>query len=94
LSGNVNPLFTLILRATPGASRKRKAPPSGRAFLTYASPELPVGILLLLAGLLPATLLLTWLLPRGLVLLAWLLTGGLVLLTGILVGVAHSGLPF
>jgi hypothetical protein len=60
----------------------------------HASPELAIGILLLLAGLLPATLLLlTWLLTRGLVLLAWLLTGGLVLLTRILVGIAHSGSP-
>jgi len=40
-------------------------------------------LLLLLAGLLlPATLLLAWLLSRGLVLLA-----------RILVGIAHSGLP-
>jgi hypothetical protein len=49
---------------------------------------------LLLAGLLPATLLLlTWLLTRGLILLSWLLTGGLVLLARILVGIAHSGSP-
>jgi hypothetical protein len=48
--------------------------------------------LLLLTGLLPATLL-AWLLTRGLVLLTWLLTGGLVLLARILVLVAHSGSP-
>src|ERR1700761_2998957 len=68
------------------ASPKRKAPPCGRAFLTYASPELAIiGLLLLLAGLL---------LPAALLLLTWLLTGGLVLLARILIGVAHSGSPF
>ena len=49
---------------------------------TYASPELAIGILLLLAGLL---------LPTTLLLLTWLLTGGLVLLARILIGIAHSG---
>ena len=67
------------------ASPKRKAPPCGRAFLPYASPELAIiGLLLLLTGLL---------LPAALLLLTWLLTGGLVLLARILVLVAHSGLP-
>jgi len=98
LSGNVNPLFTLTrwsdssIRtlfvagtfANVGILHKRKAPPFGRAFLYLPSPELAIGILLLLAGLL---------LPTTLLLLTWLLTGGLVLLARILVLIAHSGSP-
>jgi hypothetical protein len=80
--------------AAPAASPKEKPRLAAGPSSLHASPELAIGILLLLAGLLPATLLLlTWLLTRGLVLLAWLLTGGLVLLTRILVGIAHSGSP-
>jgi hypothetical protein len=65
------------------AAKEKPRLSAGPSF-THASPELAIGILLLLAGLLlPATLLLlTWLLPRSLVLLA-----------RILVLIAHSGSP-
>jgi hypothetical protein len=79
LSGNVNPLFTL----TPRPSGQKKSP-AFRQGLPFFTPELAIGILLLLAGLL---------LPASLLLLAWLLSRGLVLLARILVGVAHSGSP-
>jgi hypothetical protein len=76
--------------------QKRKVPPFGRTFLALASFKseltatlplligflaLTVGILLLLARLLAAALLLTWLLTRILVLLA-----------RVLVWVVHSGI--
>jgi hypothetical protein len=88
LSGNVNPLFTLILRLS--AQRKSPAFRQGLSSIS-ASPELTVWILLLAGLLLPATLLSAA--PAALLLLTWLLPGGLVLLARILVGIAHSGLP-
>jgi fatty acid desaturase len=92
LSGNVNPLFTLTLRLqNPRRQLRPKEKPRLAAgpSSTHASPELAIGILLLLAGLLPTALLLTWLLTGGLILLPWVL----VLLARILVLIAHSGSP-
>jgi hypothetical protein len=92
LSGNVNPLFTLI----PRPFRAKKSPAVRQGLpLTHASPELAIGILLLARLLLPAILLLLagLLLPATLLLLTWLLTGGLVLLARIWVLIAHSGSP-
>ena len=87
-----------------GARRKRKVPPFGGTFLcSHLGPELAIligilalaRILLLLAGLLPATLLLlTGLLARILVLLAGLLTRVLGLLAGVRILAAHSGTPW
>jgi hypothetical protein len=89
LSGNVNPLFTLTLGRTPPGHIKEKPRLAAGLSSTHASPELAIGILLLLAGLLPTALLLTWLLTGGLILLPWVL----VLLARILVLIAHSGSP-
>ena len=85
------------------ATAKRKVPPSGGTFLySHLGPELaiPIGILalarilLLLAGLLPATLLLlAGLLARVLGLLAGLLTRVLGLLARVRILAAHSGAP-
>src|SRR2546429_2914575 len=86
-----------------GARRKRKVPPFGGTFLcSHLGPELAIligilalaRILLLLAGLLPAALLLTGLLARVLVLLAGLLTRVLGLLARVRILAAHSGTPW